>query len=114
MTAIAEDELIERALRSARDTKELVVRSGIRHETAAVFAKHFGSALAIIVADKNTFAAAGRDVSGTFARAGIDTSPPFIFDADVYAETSCVEQLQAVLATGNAIPIAVGSGTIND
>ncbi|HEY2411018.1 MAG TPA: sn-glycerol-1-phosphate dehydrogenase [Pirellulaceae bacterium] len=118
MTASTEDELIERALRSARDTKQLAVRGGVRHETARVFAErfgeHFGGQTAIVVADQNTFNAAGRDVCRSFESAGQKTELPFIFGPDVYAEERCVDHLRAALAKVNAIPVAVGSGTIND
>src|SRR3954465_4148420 len=62
-----EDQLIERALAAARDTKVLVVRGGVRHDAAKVFAQHFGNVHPIIVADENTHRAAGVDVSNAFA-----------------------------------------------
>ena len=40
---------------------------------------------------------------------------PFIYDdPSLYAEYKYVEQLEQILSTHDAIPIAVGSGTIND
>jgi glycerol-1-phosphate dehydrogenase [NAD(P)+] len=114
MAASAEDELIERALQSARDTKQLAVRGGVRHDTERVFAERFAGQTAIVVADKITFHAAGRDVCRSFEAAGQKTATPFIFDSDVYAEERCVDQLRAALARIDAVPIAVGSGTIND
>src|SRR4051794_29195146 len=114
MAATAEDELIERALQSARDTKQLAVYGGIRPNTASVFAERFAGQCAVIVADQNTFNAAGRDVYRSFEAAGHTIEPPFLFGPDVYAEERCVDQLRAALASCDAIPIAVGSGTIND
>src|SRR6185436_8889791 len=58
----AEEELLERALRTASHTRLLIVRPGSRHETASVFTGQFGADPAIVVADENTFAAAGREV----------------------------------------------------
>ncbi len=47
--------------------------------------------------------------------ADIGCVEPFVFDdPKIYAEHSYVEQLQESLAKHEAIPIAVGSGTIND
>jgi glycerol-1-phosphate dehydrogenase [NAD(P)+] len=114
MTASAEDELIKRALQSARDTKHLDVRRGVRHDTARVFAESFPGQTAIVVADENTVNAAGRDVCHSFEPAGQKTEPPFIFGPDIYAEERCVDQLRTALAKVDAIPVAVGSGTIND
>jgi glycerol-1-phosphate dehydrogenase [NAD(P)+] len=79
-----------------------------------VFASAFGATPARIVADDRTFAAAGADVCEIFRRAGAACDEPFLFGPDVYAEHAFVEQLEAALRSTNAIPVAVGSGTIND
>jgi glycerol-1-phosphate dehydrogenase [NAD(P)+] len=110
----AERRLLDRALQAARDTRFLAVGDGARHTAAGVFASIFGPQRAVIVADHPTFAAAGRDVHDSFGRANHACDDPFIFGPDVYAGTSSVEELQAVLASIQAIPVAVGAGTIND
>jgi glycerol-1-phosphate dehydrogenase [NAD(P)+] len=109
-----EEALLEQALRAARDTRALVAESGARHDAARVFASQFGSRPAAIVADENTFAAAGRDVDDSFRRAGHARARPFVFDPHVAAEYDCVRELQAALAAVEAVPVAVGSGTLND
>jgi glycerol-1-phosphate dehydrogenase [NAD(P)+] len=108
--------LLDRALRAARDTRLLAVHPGARHDTAGVFASAFGDEPALLVADDRTFAAAGRDVCESFRRAGAAAGAPetFLFGAEVHAEYAFVEQLQAALGATPAIPLAVGSGTIND
>ena len=68
----------------------------------------------MIVADDRTDSAAGRDVRDSFRRAGIACEGTFLFGPDVSAEHSFVETLQAALGATRAIPVAVGSGTIND
>jgi len=69
----------------------------------------------LIVADANTFAAAGRDVFDGLCQAGHECLEPFVFaEDDLSAEYGHVEALQRNLAGHDAIPIAVGSGTIND
>src|SRR6267142_2069838 len=109
-----EDSLIAQALHSASHTRLLVVEAGIRHDAAGVFTAQFGPASAVVVADGNTFAAAGKDVCDSFRRAGHPTSHPFVFGPHVYADDRCVFELQAVLGSTEAIPVAVGAGTIND
>jgi glycerol-1-phosphate dehydrogenase [NAD(P)+] len=109
-----EEALLERSLRAARDTRILVVEGGARHDAARVFAASFGDQPAVIVADDNTLAAAGRDVRESFRRAGATCEEPFLFGPDVYAEYAFVETLHTALAATRAIPVAVGSGTIND
>jgi glycerol-1-phosphate dehydrogenase [NAD(P)+] len=101
-------------LRAARDTRFLEVARGARHDAARVFAAAFGEASARIVADDRTFAAAGVDVLESFRRAGVACDEPFLFGPEVHAEHSFVEALEEALASTGAIPVAVGSGTIND
>jgi glycerol-1-phosphate dehydrogenase [NAD(P)+] len=103
------------ALASARETRALLVGPGVRHDTPRVFHEHFPGAHAVVVADPTTFRVAGEAVAAAFATAGIPTVPPFVFgDPSLYAEFHYVEQLEAALRTHDAVPVAVGSGTIND
>jgi glycerol-1-phosphate dehydrogenase [NAD(P)+] len=108
------DPFLQRALRAARDTQFLAMDAGVRHSAAAIFASLFGAQPAVIVADVNTYNAAGRDVVESFRRAGHPCIEPFVFGPDVAVEMSCVRALQSALEPAEAIPLAVGSGTIND
>lgn len=114
ITAEKEQELIERALKAARDTRFLEVEPGVRHRTASIFSSMFGAREAIIIADKNTYEAAGRDVEASFVREKRALKKPFIFGPHIYANIECVKELEAALRIHDAIPVAVGSGTIND
>src|SRR5436853_7744848 len=109
-----EEALIAQALRSASDTRVLLVAAGVRHSAAAAFAAQFRSAPAIVVADENTFAAAGKDVCDSFCRAGQSAVRLFIFGPDVYADERSAGELQAAVSASDAIPVAVGAGTVND
>ena len=111
---VEEETLLDRALHAARDTRFLAVDRGARHDAAGVFASAFGDGPAVIVADDRTFEAAGTDVRESFRRAGIACEATFLFGPDVSAEHSFVERLQEALGSTRAIPVAVGSGTIND
>ncbi len=103
------------ALASARETRALVVGRGAIRETARVFAEHFPGSQAVLVADQNTFPIAGPAVIESLRAAGIVVLAPFIYtEPALYAEFRFVAQLEAALRAHNAIPIAVGSGTIND
>lgn len=101
--------LLATALRAARDTRSLLADSGARMQAPAVFQQQFGAAAAIVISDHNTFRAAGRDVLRAFGRA-----ESYTFGANIHAGSECVEELEAVLRSVGAIPVAVGSGTIND
>jgi glycerol-1-phosphate dehydrogenase [NAD(P)+] len=109
-----EQELIERALNAARDTRYLAVEQGIRHRTASIFSSVFGSREALIVADGNTYEASGQDVEASFLRENRAQRKPFIFGPQIYADDKCVRELVAALRSHEAIPVAVGSGTVND
>ncbi|MBI5689868.1 MAG: sn-glycerol-1-phosphate dehydrogenase [Verrucomicrobia bacterium] len=103
------------ALSSARETRALVVGRGVVREAARVFADQFPGATAVVVADPTTQRVAGESVIAALRAAGIASESPFLFtDPGLYAEFRFVAQLEASLRTHGAIPIAVGSGTIND
>jgi len=103
------------ALQSARETRALEIGSGILEQTPRLYRDHFGDRPAMLVADGNTYAAAGQRVVEAFRKAGHPLQDAFIFRApDLYAEHRFVTELEAALQPHQAIPIAVGSGTIND
>jgi glycerol-1-phosphate dehydrogenase [NAD(P)+] len=110
-----DDALIEQALSVARDTKALRIARGALKESPQVFASQFGNRPAVIVEDPNTLAAEGRAVFDAFKSAGHPCFEPFIFDEpNLYAEHGFVDALQKSLSQHDAIPVAVGAGTIND
>jgi glycerol-1-phosphate dehydrogenase [NAD(P)+] len=103
------------ALSSARETRALHVGSGQLCEVAAVFRAQFPGARAVVVADEPTFDVAGRTVDAALHAGGIVTLRPFVYtDPELYAEFSFVEQLETALRRHDAIPVAVGAGTLND
>jgi glycerol-1-phosphate dehydrogenase [NAD(P)+] len=109
-----EREVIGRAVRVARDTRFFETEPGIRHRTGSIFSALFSGHSAVVVADGNTFRAAGRDVQASLEREGVAHREPFVFGPHVYADIDCVEELERFLGPLPAIPIAVGSGTLND
>ncbi|HUR58168.1 MAG TPA: sn-glycerol-1-phosphate dehydrogenase [Opitutaceae bacterium] len=103
------------ALSSARETRARLVAPGALRETGRVFAEQFPGSRAVVVADRQTFALAGNAVRESLATAGVASVEPFIFDdSALYAEFRFVEQLEAALRHHDAIPVALGSGTVND
>ncbi len=114
MTADQEEQIIQRALKAATDTRVLVAEPGVRHRAAHYFDSLFTGQTPQVIADVNTFKAAGADVQRSLETAGRAILPPHVFGVDVYAEYTWVDRLREVLAASSAIPVAVGSGTIND
>jgi glycerol-1-phosphate dehydrogenase [NAD(P)+] len=109
-----DEEILKRALELAGDTKFIAVEEGARHRTANVFRENFGTQNAVIVADENTYAAAGKDVEASFVHNGQPQPKRFIFGSHIYADDNCVQELTEALRTLGGIPVAVGSGTVND
>ena len=107
---------LERALQAADQTSVLELGHGVRHDVAAVFQQLFGTLRPLVVADVNTFTAAGKDVLDSLARGGCACADPYIFDqSELKADFRYVTALEQVLSECEAlVPVAVGSGTIND
>ncbi len=106
---------LKEALAAARETRALEIGTNILEITPRVFREQFGDKTAVLVTDKNTWDVAGEKVFTAFATAKHPMGKPFVFDdPDLYAEFRFVEQLEAALKKHSAIPVAVGSGTIND
>ena len=114
-TLAAEKLTLGEALGSARETRALIIGSRVLDKTGRVFQDQFPGSRALVIADEQTFANAGRSVSEALARSAVNCVAPFIFhDPALYAEFRFVEELEASLRGHQAVPIAVGSGTIND
>jgi glycerol-1-phosphate dehydrogenase [NAD(P)+] len=106
---------LDQALAAARDTRRLVMGSNVLDQTPALFAEMFPGRAAVVIADVNTFAAAGRRVREAFESGGLKQRAPFIIDdPGLYAESRFVEAVESALRAHDAVPVAVGSGTIND
>lgn len=106
---------IEDALERARDTKALVIGKGAVGKTGEMFRQLFEGCTAVVVADLNTYKAAGAEACESLKAAGIPTMEPFIFeDSDLYAEWFFLMRLENHLKGCDAVAVAVGSGVIND
>jgi glycerol-1-phosphate dehydrogenase [NAD(P)+] len=114
-TALTEHELLQAALRTARDTRLLELARGARLKTAEAFASLFGGSTAMVIADEHTIDVSGKDVVDSLRRTGQRAVDPVILAAEgLYAEYTFVDELVGRLAPTDAVPIAVGAGAIND
>ena len=106
---------VEIALKNASQTKALLLGAGVLSGVASLFKEQFADHKAKIIADKTTWDVAGERVSQLFKQGGVIQEEPYIFDEpEFHAEWKYIEQLDEVLKDSAAIPVAVGSGTIND
>jgi glycerol-1-phosphate dehydrogenase [NAD(P)+] len=108
--------LLTNALADARETRQVEIGSGTLAAVPGILRAHFGSRPAAVIADRSTLAAAGMQVLEALRQARHEALDPFVFDDDsLHAEERHVQRLQEWLARhGDAVPVAVGAGTIND
>ena len=106
---------VDEALKAANETKALRMGKGNLNEVGELFKEQFPGKKAVVVADTTTYAIAGERVEQELRNAAVELMPTFIFDdPDLYAEYSYIDRLVASFKQHDAIPVAVGSGTIND
>jgi len=110
------DERIDAALREATDTENVTIGARVLASVDDLFGKSFGDRSAIVVADENTWAVAGGEVQRYLKEAGRELVEPYVFPGEptLYAEYGNIEKLSKALREHDAIPVAVGSGTLND
>src|SRR4051794_8596800 len=110
------EQRINAALQEATDTRDVRIDAGALASVPQVFRENFGEGPIIIVADGNTFEVAGKEVQRQLEEAGYTMMEPYVFPAEppLYAEYSNIEKLRDSLREHDAIPVAVGSGTLND
>lgn len=95
--------------------REISAAPGALHDVAAFYRRNHGERPALIISDDNTHAAAGRLVADRLTAAGIAVrchvlpGQPRLKPTVEYAEV-----LKTVIAQSDAVPLAVGSGVIND
>jgi glycerol-1-phosphate dehydrogenase [NAD(P)+] len=104
------------ALRDASDTHHLRIGTGALNDVGTVLEQAFGRQPAVVVADDNTYAVAGKAVYERLRSAGWMVEEPIVFPGTpaLYADFENVLTLEEKLRTTSAVPIAVGSGTLND
>ncbi len=107
---------INLALQKATHTKHVFIDSGILSRVYEIFEQCYGDQKAVIIADENTYNAAGKQVYETLLAHDRVAVEPYIFPSQpmLYAEYENILKLEALLKSHEGIPIAVGSGTIND
>ncbi|MBQ9431693.1 MAG: sn-glycerol-1-phosphate dehydrogenase [Kiritimatiellae bacterium] len=110
--------MIEEALTKTTDTKACEVGPGATEAVARMFGELFPEAgKAIVIDDPNTRAVAGIRVNEILKAAGREVTEYVINPdgSDFHATYGKVEEVRgAIAAADGAIPVAVGSGVIND
>lgn len=100
-----------------RTTRSIISGKDVLSRIPEELSRFWPDCAALIVADGNTWKAAGEQVSSILRSAGVASLKPFIFpsDAPLHADTVRIAELSRFLASsGSVVPMAVGSGTVND
>ena len=104
------------ALAGAGQTKAVVMGVGVLDQTGATFAEYLPGKRAVIIADENTWGAAGAGVQESLRAAGVDLDEPVIFPGKpvLFADDAMVIRVRDIIAATDAAAVSVGSGSIND
>ncbi len=115
-TGVAPPTDVAAALRHAGDTRCLRIGEGVLPAVVEVLSTCFGEESAVVVADTNTFAAAGREVDDHLRAAGRSVGPAIVLPGTPapYADLGTVVALEERLRAHGGVPVVVGSGTLND
>ena len=118
------EDIIGKALERATDTKACVIGEGVLDEAPGLFRRHFpGATRAFIVCDPRTRKAAGERTASLLASVGIEVGEHVLepggrtFHADYRYVDETREAFKAFgveKAGVKAVPVAVGSGVVND
>ena len=117
-------EMIERALARATDTKACKIGDGVLDSAAAMLKEQFPDATrAIVVCDPRTLAAAGERTEAQLKTVGIDVAEHVLEPGGrtFHADYRYVEEVRDALKKADTradgrpiVPVAVGSGVVND
>jgi glycerol-1-phosphate dehydrogenase [NAD(P)+] len=107
--------VLKPALAGSAAIREILLDEDALAAADAVFGRHFPGEPAIVVADGNTWAAAGAAVAARLAAGGVAVSH-HILPASPRPKPSVelAETIAGAIRDAGAVPVAVGAGVIND
>ncbi len=111
-----QDELLSTALAAASTTRDVRIAAGSLDTLPVVLKRVARMDRYLVVADEHTWAAAGRRVASLLDSERLAAAGPVILQGEprVKASAETARRLAASLKADAALPIAVGSGVIND
>ena len=109
------NEAIRSAVAQSKKIDVIVIEQGALRQVPFLLREHYNTSRVFLVADENTMAAAGNGLRKNLTEGGFDTTT-HVFPATPYLKAK-VENADAFLSRLQAhdgVPVAVGSGVIND
>ena len=106
--------LIARAVYNSASVAEIVIGRGVLAQVGGLYLRQF-SGPACLIADQNTWAAAGKDVAAALQAAGI-AFRTYVLPAKPQPRPTVelAELLMGILAKDDSTPVSIGAGVIND
>jgi glycerol-1-phosphate dehydrogenase [NAD(P)+] len=108
------DPQLSRALSAASTTRDITVAAGSLARLPAVLARTAPAARYVIVADDNTWKAAGAQAAAIVAAAGLATAEPVVLSEAPRVKARAETARDIADRLDGALPVAVGSGVVND
>lgn len=105
---------IDAALRQVEDTDSVVIRPGAIECLPGAIRELWQDPQVFLVADPNTWTAAGEAACARLESAGVSVERFIFEDRHLHADFENVERLRGQLQAFPGVPLAVGSGTLND
>ena len=97
------------------ETEAFAMNPGALNDVPELVRRHFQARRPWIVADENTWRAAGEKLFSVLKDAGLDPFPPYIFPAvPMLHADDAVTPLLTDAMPFDCVPVSVGGGTIND
>src|SRR6185437_5906814 len=111
-----QDPQLRKALAAASTTRDVVIAADGLSALPGVLERAAPAGSYAIVADANTWEAAGARLAAMLKSAAVPLDAPFVLAGRprVKASAEISRDLAASLRAGKALPIAVGSGVVND
>lgn len=107
--------LVAPAVARSRAIDEILVEEAALEQAVPFYRRAFGDAPALLIADENTWAAAGGRLQAQLSAADIAVEGHVLpADPRPTASLELGDQLSERIADGRARPVAVGSGVLND
>lgn len=105
---------IEAALREVEDTKAVVICAGAVGELGRWLRELWSERAVLVIADRTTWEVAGEAIAGSLRQEGMVVEPLVFQEGHLHADYREVVRVRAMLEGRRVIPLAVGSGTLND
>lgn len=109
------DAIVAPAVARSASVSEILVDSGAIAQASEVFERNFPGSSALLIADENTWQAAGVAVEQNLSSAGIQVDRHILpASPRPKPDRALAEEIKAVQASHGGTAVAVGSGVIND